>query len=65
MKRVWGHRGDWYGVDYTVGNDPVMKYAKVKIKGDTIESEVIQEVAKQLNMKVTDIQPHHIIRMDS
>lgn len=65
---IWGHRGDWFGVDFAIGNDPVMKYDKIKVivgKDVSLEATVIQAIANRHDVKVTDIHVGHIVRMDS
>lgn len=32
MRIITGDRGDWYTVDYTIGDDPVMRSARYKFK---------------------------------
>jgi hypothetical protein len=61
---IWGHHGDWYGVDFTIGEDPVMQFEKVKVKSQpSIEAVVLAEVAGRRDVSVESIKVSHIIRM--
>lgn len=62
---ILGSRGDWYWVDYTVGDDPTMLSAKfnLKLTDGNIEGQIIPKLAKKHDCPIGDVKLYgHINR---
>lgn len=61
---IWNRRGDWYGVEYTVGDDPVMHYDKFQLKDvaeGQIEGQIIALLAKKHKCDHSLVRPYGAI----
>lgn len=64
MTPIWHRRGDWYSVEYTVGDDPVMRYGKFQLKDvaeGQIEGRIIALLAQKHNCPHGQIKPYGAI----
>lgn len=69
MSPIWARRGDWYSMEYTLGDDPKMLYAKYKLTNVTsglIEGRIIALLADKHKCEIGDIKPYgYIMPSDS
>jgi hypothetical protein len=66
MSRVWGanRRGSVYATDYTVGDDPIVKFKSLKIENAvSIEGHVLSSLAEFHQVPPTEIGVIHIVRI--
>ena len=62
---VWRGRGSTFASDYTVGDDPIVKYKSLKFDPksvDSIEGHVLSQLAEYHGVDATEIDIIHIVR---
>lgn len=68
MTRVFNplSRGDSFATDYTIGDDPIVKFKTLRFKvegGNQIEAGVLRRLAQEHNVSITQINIIHIIKV--
>lgn len=67
-KVLWRNSGNSFATDYTVGNDPCVKYKSLKFDPrsvPSIEGHVLAQLADLHKVDSTEISIIHIIRTDA
>jgi hypothetical protein len=65
MPKIWHTRGNTFATDYTVGDDPLVKFAAIKFDPKSvpsIEGHVLSTLAAKHEVNSTEIGIIHIIR---
>lgn len=64
---IWGNRGDWYSIDYTIGDDINVKRELLFLRDKdkiSIEASLMTMLARQHGVNNSAIRPIHIIRTE-
>lgn len=61
---IWGKVGDWYGVDYTIGSDPVVKYHEFHtLKHHDVAQQIADEIGRKSKVDPDSVKVIHAVRM--